>query len=102
MVRALGRPAAGVDGGELAGLGIPIDGEQIAAHAVALRLDHAQHGVGRDGRVHGRTAARQNLRSRLRSQRLAGGHDAALRHHHRARLRTFLGVSGKTHKTDQR
>ena len=47
-----GRPAAGVDGGQLAGLRLPVDGEEIAADAAALRFDDAQRGVGRDGGIH--------------------------------------------------
>ena len=57
-----------------------------------------KHRVGGDGRIHGRTAARQHLRSRLRCQRLAGGHDPAVGNHHRARRGTVLRVRGNRQK----
>ena len=47
------RPAAGVEAVELAGSGVPDDGEQVAAEAARHRLDHAEHRVGRDRRVDG-------------------------------------------------
>ena len=79
MVSAFRRPAAGIDGGQFARLGIPVNGEKIAADAVAFRFHYAERGVGRDGRIHGGAAARQHLRSGLRREGLAGGYDAARR-----------------------
>ena len=90
----LGRPAAGIDGRELAGFGLPINGEQVSAEPAALRLDDAQRGVGGDGRVHRGTAAGQHLGARLRGERLAGGHDAAIGDHHGPGLGSILGVRG--------
>ena len=90
---AFGRPAAGVDAGQLAGFGLVIDDEEIAADAAALRFHDAEGGIGRDGRIDGGAAAGQHLRSGLRREGLGGGDDSAIGDGHRARLRTVLGGS---------
>ena len=81
------RPAAGVEAGELPGFRLPLDGKQVAAHAVHHGLHHAQHGVGGDGGVGSGTSPRQNLRPGLGGQDFAGGHDPLPGNDHRARLR---------------
>ena len=88
---ALGRPAAGVDAGQLAGFGLVVDDEEIAADAAALRFHDAESGIGRDGRIDGGTAAGQDLRAGLRCQGLGGGYDSAIADGHGTRLRAVLG-----------
>jgi len=72
-----------VQASELSGLGFPIEHEQIAANPVHHGFDHAQHGIGGDGRIHRRTAARQDLRAGLGCKRLTGRHDSLLRDYQR-------------------
>ena len=81
-----GRPAAGVEAVELLGLGVPDDGEQVAADAARHRLDHAEDGVGGDGRVDGVATLLKNLDRRRRRQRLAGRRHPLTGHHRRSRL----------------
>jgi hypothetical protein len=45
------RPTAGIDAGELAGFGLPIDRKEVAADSAALRFHHAQRGIRRNRRV---------------------------------------------------
>ena len=87
-----GGPAAGVEGGELAGFGVPVDGEEVAADAVAFGLDDAEYGVSGDGGVDGGSAAGQYLRAGLGGEGLAGGDDPAIGDDHGARLRSILRV----------
>ena len=51
--KALRRPSAGVQSVELSCLGLPVEGEQIATHAVHHGFGDAQNGVGSDGSVRG-------------------------------------------------
>ena len=76
------RPSAGVQAVELAGLGVPVEQEQVAANSVHHGFGNAEHRVRRNGRVDGRTAPRQNLRPGLRSQGVAGGDDASVINDH--------------------
>ena len=78
---------------QFAGLGVPVESEQVAAQAVLHGFDDGEHGVGGDGGVDGRAAARQNLRRRLRGERLAGGCDSLLRDHLRAAV--IAALSGQ-------
>ena len=80
------RAAAGVEAVELLGLGVPDDGEQVAADAARHRLDHAEHGVGRDGGIDGVAALLQHADRGRGRQRLAGRGHALPGHHGRARL----------------
>ena len=67
----------------------PHQREQIAAKAVAARLDDGQHGGGGDDCVN-RVAARfQHRDSRLRSKRMGGGHHIAS---HQRRSATGVGT----------
>src|SRR5262249_12551017 len=84
----------GVDGGELAGPGVPANREEVAADPAAFRLDDAEDGVGGDGRIDGAAAAREDLGAGLRGKGLAGGHDAAIGNDHRARLGAVLRPGG--------
>ena len=84
------RPTAGIDAGQFAGFRIPVNGEEISAHAATFGFHHTEHRVGRDGCIHSRSAPCQHLRPRLGSQRLAGGDDAAIADDHRARLGSIL------------
>jgi hypothetical protein len=72
-----GRGAGRVQPCELLGFGVPIDDEQIAAQAAHQRFGDTQDRVRSDGRVDGRSAARQDLRSSLRRQDLAGSGNPA-------------------------
>ena len=90
MVSSFGRPAAGVEAVELVGLCVPVDGEEIAAHAVHHGFGHAQHRVGRDARIDGRTAALEDARAGLRCLDIAGGHNAVWRDHHAAAVVALL------------
>ena len=91
MERPFGRPPAGVDAGQLAGFGLVVDDEEIAADAAALRFHDAEGGIGRDGRIDGGTAAGEDLRSGLRCQGLGSGYDSAIADGHGTRLRAVLG-----------
>ena len=90
MLSPAGRPSAGVDAGEFAGFGVAIDGEQVAAQAAHHGFHQGKDGIRGDGGIDGGPATRQNLRAGLGSERLAGGDDSALRHHHRSGLPPFL------------
>ncbi len=57
--------------------------EQISADAIRLRLDDAEHRVGRDHGVHGSAATLQHLHAGPRGERLARGDDAVFRSHAR-------------------
>jgi hypothetical protein len=63
MVRRSGRPAAGIEAVELAGLGFPIDGEEVAAEAVGVGLGDLEDGVGGNGCVDGGAACLENMRA---------------------------------------
>jgi hypothetical protein len=76
------RPAARVQTIEFAGLGLPVDEKQVTADPVIHGLGDAKHCIGCDGSVDRRSALGQHVRSGLRSQVMAGGDDAAVRHHH--------------------
>ena len=76
--KRLGRRTRGVQAGQLARLRVPIDDEEIASHARHHGLRNAQNRIRRDGCIHGRSAASQDLRSGLRRQNLAGGRDSLL------------------------
>ena len=101
MLRRFGRPAAGVDAGELVGLRVPHQSKQVAARPVHHGFHDAQDRIGGDGGIHGRTAARQNLRAGLRRQCLRGGDDAARRDHHGAGLRTILRIRERRNQEEQ-
>src|SRR5579872_5644075 len=75
------RPSARVQPIKFAGLRVPVNEKQIAAHPVAHWVGDAEYGVGSNGGVHCRSAFSQNLRSSLRGQVMTGGDDASLRHH---------------------
>ena len=83
---AIGRPAAGVKAIQLLRLRVIDDGEQIAPHAIHHWLDDSERSICGNRRIHSAAAPRQNRRARLRSDSLAGRHNAILRHHHGARL----------------
>ena len=70
---AVGRAAAGVEPEELPGAGFPHHREEIAADAAGHRLDHSEHEIRGDGRVHGIPAAAQDVDPGLHRERLAGG-----------------------------
>ena len=69
-------PSARIQPVQLARLGFVDDGEKISADAVAGRLHHANHGIGRNRRVDRVPAALQNLHAGHRRQRLAAGNNA--------------------------
>ena len=81
------RHAAGVEHMQLAILGGVDDDEEIARQADIHRFDKVQHRGGRHCRVHRIAAAAQNLQTRFRRQRLAGGHHAIAGHGLGAALR---------------
>ena len=64
-----------------------------------MGLGYAEHGIGRDGGVHRRSAFGQDLRPGLGRQVMAGRDDAAVRRHHRAAVRTVL--TGRLHNQRQ-
>ena len=67
--------AAGVKAVELPRSGVPDEGEQIAPQPARHRLDDAQDGIGRQGRVDGVAAGAQHGQGGLGRQGLAGaGH----------------------------
>ena len=72
------------------GLGGVINCEQIAPNAVHHRLDYSEHGVGGNCGIDSGATTGQDLRSRLRCQRLAGGDDAAARDDHGSRVGAIL------------
>ncbi len=74
--QAAGSPSAGVEAVELTGFGVPVNGEEIAAHAVHHGLGHAECCIRGDCRIYGGTSALQNLRACYRSLHMAGGYDA--------------------------
>ena len=76
------RPAAGVQSVKLSRFCVPIDEKEITANSVHHGLSHAEHGVRGNGCVHGRSALRQHLSTRLRRQIMAGGNNAMVRHHY--------------------
>ena len=53
--------------------------EQVSADTVRLRLDDAEHRIGRDRGIDRIAAPREHLCTRLRRQRLTGGDDAVFR-----------------------
>ena len=61
---------------QLRGFCLVHDREQIAADAIRLRLDDAEHGVGGDRRVDGVAAALEHLHPGLGRERLGGGDNA--------------------------
>ena len=69
------------------GLGIPDDGKQVAADAVAHGLHEAQHGIGGNRGVHGIAPGLEHIQRHLRGQGLAGGRHALGGEH--------LGPAGK-------
>ena len=73
------RPPARVQSVRPIRLGFVDDREQIAADAVHLGLDDAEHGVGRNRRVGRGAAALEDLHPRARGQRLARSDDAERR-----------------------
>ena len=75
------RGTGGIQASQLSCLCVPIHDEKIAAHARHHWLGDAEDRVRCDGRIHRRSAARQNLRTRLRRQNLARGRDALLADH---------------------
>ncbi len=67
--------AAGVQADEPLRLGVPDDGEQVAADPAGHRLDHAEHGVRGDRRIDGIATLLQDADGGRGRQRLAGrGH----------------------------
>ncbi len=79
---------AAVVGGQLAGLAVEVEQEAAAAEARTLRLDQAEHGLHRHGRVDGVSAAGEHLAASLRGQGIG-------RHHHAVgidALRPGLGL----------
>jgi len=63
------------------GLGVPDDGEEVAAEAVARGLHETEGGVGGDGGVDGGAAGFENIEADLGRERVAGG-DHAVRGDH--------------------
>ena len=70
------RAAGRVQPVELLGLGVPEDGEQVAADAVHVRLDQPEDGVDRHRGVYRVAAGLEDVDAHLRRQRLAGRHHA--------------------------
>src|SRR5581483_6653286 len=64
--KCLRSPSAGVDAGELARLGIPVNREHISANAVHHWFGGGEHGVGGNSSIDRRSAFGQNVRPRLR------------------------------------
>ena len=60
-----GRTAARVQAVEALGPRIPEETEQVAADSAARRLGQAEHGVRRDGGVHGAAPGAQDLQALL-------------------------------------
>jgi len=94
-----GSPTAGVEAVKFVGFGVVDNGEKIAADAVHHGGDHAHHGVGGDGGVHGVATLFENAGAGLRGEGRFGGDDAAARDDHGAGLRAVLrwGVRDKRH-----
>ena len=91
--RRVGRPAAGVEAGQLAALRLPDDGEQVPADAAGHGFHHAEGRVDGDGGVDGVAARLEDVDARLGGQGLARGHHAAGRHDDRApRASVCVGV----------
>ena len=86
-----GSPAAGVEAVHLAGFCFVIEREQIAPHAVHVRLHHAHHGVGCNSRVDSVAAFFQDVRAGLRSKKLGSGDNPVLGDHHGAALSRYGG-----------
>ena len=72
-------PAAGVQAVELVFLRHVHQREQVSADSAPGRLHHSGGRVGGDGRIDGIAAALEDLHSRGRGERLAGGDDAVAR-----------------------
>jgi hypothetical protein len=66
-------------------LGIPDDGEEIAAHAAGDRLHQPQRRIGGNRRIDRRAAFLQNIDRDLGGERLHRGRHAMLGDHRRAR-----------------
>jgi hypothetical protein len=65
-----GRRLAAVEGLHL--VAVPMHQEGAARDAAGLRLDEAQHGLYRDGRIDGRAAGPQHLDAGIHGQRVGG------------------------------
>ena len=77
FVRAHGRAFAAVIDVHFAGRGVVVDHEGPAANAGALRLHKAEHGLHRDGGVHGVPAGAQGGEAGLHSIRIGRRDHAA-------------------------
>lgn len=76
--QAFGRPPAGVESVQALCFGVPDQRKQVAADATAGWFNHAEHGIGGNGGIHGRAAPFENFDGHLRRQRLTGaGHAVA-------------------------
>ena len=64
------RPTAAVEPVELAGLGIPYDGKEVAANAAAGGLDQAEHRIGGNGCIDRGATALEDVDGHLGGQGL--------------------------------
>jgi hypothetical protein len=85
------RPSAGVQAVKFAGLGVPIEKEEIAADTVHHWFSHTEDGVRGNGCVDGGAATAEYVCAHLRGQILAGGRDAAAGYDHGAAVGAVLG-----------
>ena len=90
MERPTWSPSTRIQPIQFSGFRVPVNQKEIASNPVFHRLGHAQYGVGCDRGVHSRPASGQNLRSRLRSQGVAGRHNTAFVDDHGAAIGSIL------------
>src|ERR1700691_33430 len=77
--KSLGCPPACVQAVDFAGLRLPIDGEEIAAHAVGSGFCDIEYSVGCDCGIDGGPTPFKDARSSLRGRNLTGGNHTVLR-----------------------
>ena len=85
-----GRRTGSVQAGEFSCSGFPMKDEKVSARAALHRLKDGEYGVGADGGIDGRSAAREDLRCRLGCLDLAGGRDALAGDDHGSAVRAAL------------
>ena len=78
--RARARSSRPVQEVDTPALGLVVEAEEVAAQAAVVGLRHCQHGIGGDGGVHHVAARPENIHTRERGERVAGGHHSLARH----------------------